>query len=208
MRWSRIVIAAAKFIEFLKLLDAAYPASTAIKLIMDNHSAHISKETRAWVADAHGRGPERRHHRWNAVLGLLPDFAPLPLPVHWSTPTLGGLIVTAGGLVFIAATLDRTIRAFDVSIGSELWHAPVSGSATATPMTYEVGGRQYVVIVAGANPRAPAKPATRSWRLRCRDSAPDVQRCQRDVRDNKIDRRAWPADLRGLSRTSNADAHR
>jgi transposase len=40
-----------EFIEFLKLLDAAYPASTAIKLIMDNHSAHISKETRAWVAE-------------------------------------------------------------------------------------------------------------------------------------------------------------
>ena len=40
-----------EFIEFLKLLDAAYPARTAIKLILDNHSAHISKETRAWLAD-------------------------------------------------------------------------------------------------------------------------------------------------------------
>jgi transposase len=40
-----------EFIEFLKLLDAAYPASTAIKLILDNHSAHISRETRAWVAE-------------------------------------------------------------------------------------------------------------------------------------------------------------
>src|SRR5208283_4135087 len=39
-----------EFIEFLKLLDAAYPASTAIKLILDNHSAHISKETKAWLA--------------------------------------------------------------------------------------------------------------------------------------------------------------
>ncbi len=38
-----------EFIEFLKLLDAAYPASTAIKLILDNHSAHISRETRAWL---------------------------------------------------------------------------------------------------------------------------------------------------------------
>ena len=41
-----------EFIEFLKLLDAAYPARTAIKLILDNHSAHISKETKAWLADA------------------------------------------------------------------------------------------------------------------------------------------------------------
>jgi transposase len=39
-----------EFIEFLKLLDATYPASTAIKLILDNHSAHISKETRGWLA--------------------------------------------------------------------------------------------------------------------------------------------------------------
>ncbi|WP_275200322.1 transposase [Bradyrhizobium sp. CSA207] len=38
-----------EFIEFLKLLDAAYPARTAIKLILDNHSAHISRETRAWL---------------------------------------------------------------------------------------------------------------------------------------------------------------
>jgi len=40
-----------EFIEFLKLLDAAYPSHTALKLILDNHSAHISKETRAWLAD-------------------------------------------------------------------------------------------------------------------------------------------------------------
>src|SRR5271170_4851582 len=45
-----------EFIEFLKLLDAAYPADTAIKLILDNHSAHISKETRTWLADQ----PEHR----------------------------------------------------------------------------------------------------------------------------------------------------
>ncbi len=40
-----------EFIEFLKLLDAAYPSHTAIKLILDNHSAHISKETKAWLAE-------------------------------------------------------------------------------------------------------------------------------------------------------------
>ena len=40
-----------EFIEFLKLLDAAYPSHTAIKLILDNHSAHISKETQAWLAE-------------------------------------------------------------------------------------------------------------------------------------------------------------
>jgi quinoprotein glucose dehydrogenase len=97
--------------------------------------------------------------RWNAVLGSLPESAPLPLPGHWGTPTVGGPIVTAGGLVFIAATLDRTMRAFDVSTGTELWHAPLPASATATPMTYELDGRQYVVIVAGGNRRARTKPS-------------------------------------------------
>jgi hypothetical protein len=89
----------------------------------------------------------------------LPESARLTLPVRWGTPTLGGPIVTAGGLVFIAATLDRTIRAFDVSAGTELWHALLPASATATPMTYEIDGRQYVVSLAGGNPRAGAKPS-------------------------------------------------
>jgi quinoprotein glucose dehydrogenase len=96
--------------------------------------------------------------RWTSVLGSLPESAPVPLPVQWGTPNFGGPIVTAGGVVFIAATLDRTIRAFDVDTGKELWQAALPASATATPMTYEVGGRQYLVIVAGGNPRAQAKP--------------------------------------------------
>lgn len=95
--------------------------------------------------------------RWNAVLGSLPESAPLPLPGRWGTPNFGGPIATAGGLVFIAATLDRTIRAFDVTTGAEVWRAPLPASATATPMTYEVGGQQYVVIVAGGNPRVHTK---------------------------------------------------
>ena len=69
-----------EFIEFLKLLDAAYPAHTAIKLILDNHSAHISKETRAWLADQ----PEHRfeftftpkHGSWlNLIEGFFSKLA-------------------------------------------------------------------------------------------------------------------------------------
>jgi quinoprotein glucose dehydrogenase len=65
------------------------------------------------------------------------------------SPNLGGPIATAGGLVFIGATLDRAFRAFDVETGRELWHAPLPAGARATPMTYEEGGRQFVVIAAG-----------------------------------------------------------
>jgi transposase len=69
-----------EFIEFLKRLDAAYPASTAIKLILDNHSAHISRETKAWLVTQ----PPRRfeftftptHGSWlNLIEGLFSKFA-------------------------------------------------------------------------------------------------------------------------------------
>jgi len=65
------------------------------------------------------------------------------------SPNLGGPIVTAGGLVFIGATLDRRFRAFDIETGREVWSAPLPAGARATPMTYEAGGRQFVVIAAG-----------------------------------------------------------
>ena len=64
-------------------------------------------------------------------------------------PNLGGPIITAGRLVFLAATLDRTFRAFDLDSGKELWKAPLPAGGRATPMTYEAGGRQFVVIAAG-----------------------------------------------------------
>ena len=65
------------------------------------------------------------------------------------TEQYGGPIVTAGGLVFIAATQDNHIRAFDKSSGVLLWEATLPASAFATPSTYRVGGKQYVVIACG-----------------------------------------------------------
>jgi quinoprotein glucose dehydrogenase len=70
----------------------------------------------------------------------------------WTVPlaiNLGGPIATASGLVFLGATLDRQFRAFDVTTGRELWKAALPAGARATPMTYEAGGRQFVVIAAG-----------------------------------------------------------
>jgi len=78
---------------------------------------------------------------WNVPLGAMGGFP--------GSPHLGGPIVTAGGLVFIGATLDRAIRAFDTETGRELWKADLPAGARATPMTYEAGGRQFVVIAAG-----------------------------------------------------------
>jgi quinoprotein glucose dehydrogenase len=68
--------------------------------------------------------------------------------------SLGGPIVTAGGLVFVAGTIDPHIRAFDVDTGKELWRAELPASAHATPMTYRLpGGKQYVVIAVGGHPK-------------------------------------------------------
>ena len=86
-----------EFIEFLKLLDAAYPARTAIKLILDNHSAHISKETKAWLADPAGRSLRVHLHPQARLLaqprrGLLLQVRPLgpaPHPRRIQTRTQG-----------------------------------------------------------------------------------------------------------------------
>lgn len=66
-------------------------------------------------------------------------------------PNGGGPIVTAGGLVFLGATMDNRFRAFDVGTGALLWSTDLPRSAIATPMTYRAEGRQYVVIAAGGH---------------------------------------------------------
>ena len=60
-------------------------------------------------------------------------------------------MITAGGLIFVAAAMDDFIRAFDIETGEEMWKAPLPAGGQATPMTYEVGGKQYVVIAAGGH---------------------------------------------------------
>jgi quinoprotein glucose dehydrogenase len=78
----------------------------------------------------------------------LGQFAP---NVPEGSLNLGGPILTAGGLVFTAAAVDPTLRAFDSGSGRVLWQATLPASAQATPMTYEVDGRQFVVISAGGH---------------------------------------------------------
>jgi quinoprotein glucose dehydrogenase len=87
---------------------------------------------------------------WRAPLGTMPLPPGAPAPQHdLGSPNLGGPIITASGLVFIGATLDRGFRAFDVTDGRVLWRAQLPAGARATPMTYQTGGRQFVVIAAG-----------------------------------------------------------
>ena len=64
---------------------------------------------------------------------------------------MGGTAVTAGGLVFTAASEESLLRAFDSSTGEELWTGALPVPAQATPMTYTYKGKQYVVIAAGGH---------------------------------------------------------
>jgi len=93
--------------------------------------------------------------RWRERLGTLRDLAPVPIPWKLGAPSVGGPLVTAGGLVFIGAAADDYLRAFDVASGEELWLGRLPAGGQATPMTYRVreGGRQFVVIAAGGHGR-------------------------------------------------------
>src|ERR1700683_683230 len=89
--------------------------------------------------------------RWQVPVGSIAPSKPI---VPAGAPSLGGPIVTAGGLVFIAGTIiDPAIRAFDVETGKEIWKFQLPTSGAATPMTYQVrpGGKQYLVIAAGGH---------------------------------------------------------
>jgi quinoprotein glucose dehydrogenase len=90
---------------------------------------------------------------WEVPLGSVHEMGPFPLPWHvnWGTPNLGGGLVTDGGVFFIAATMDRQFRAFDVRDGRQLWTHELPVDATATPMSYTHAGRQYVLVNAGGH---------------------------------------------------------
>jgi quinoprotein glucose dehydrogenase len=87
-------------------------------------------------------------YRWRIALGEHAALTARGIP-RTGTEQYGGPIVTAGGLVFIAATQDAKFRAFDKSTGELLWEWQLPAAGYATPATYRVGGKQYVVIAAG-----------------------------------------------------------
>jgi quinoprotein glucose dehydrogenase len=82
---------------------------------------------------------------WDVPLG---GFIP---GMNTGTITLGGPMVTAGGIVFTSAAMDGFLRAFDSETGKEIWKYQLPAGGQATPMTYSIGGKQYVVIAAGGH---------------------------------------------------------
>jgi quinoprotein glucose dehydrogenase len=90
--------------------------------------------------------------RWSVPLGTTADLLPNAPVVH-GTANLGGPIVTASGLIFVAAAMDNYLRAFDIDTGAELWKGRLPAGGQATPMTYRLrpDGKQFVVIAAGGH---------------------------------------------------------
>ena len=108
---------------------------------------------------------------WRREVGTARDSAPLGIgagpPLTIGTPNLGGTLTTRGGLVFMAATLDRYLRAFDAKTGRILWEHRLPAGGQSTPMTYMAGGRQYVVLTVGGHALLGTKlgDATMAFRL-------------------------------------------
>ena len=88
--------------------------------------------------------------KWRRPMGAVQQFG-WYMPENMGSPTIGGPAVTAGGVVFIGASMDAKVRAYALADGKELWSDIVMAPAVANPAVYEYKGRQYVAFVAGGN---------------------------------------------------------
>ncbi|WP_337184795.1 glucose/quinate/shikimate family membrane-bound PQQ-dependent dehydrogenase [Shinella sp.] len=95
---------------------------------------------------------------WKHKNGTVMDMTPLPLPFKVGVPGIGGPMMTKGGVAFLGAAVDDYLRAYDVTTGHQLWEARLPAGGQATPMTYTVGDKQYVLIVAGGHGSVGTKP--------------------------------------------------
>ncbi len=89
--------------------------------------------------------------KWEVPLGMMLDPNKYPDAVKWGSINIGGAIISASGLVFVAATMDGFFRAFNIENGKLLWSVELPAGGQATPMTYLWEGKQYVVIAAGGH---------------------------------------------------------
>ncbi|MCF1433249.1 membrane-bound PQQ-dependent dehydrogenase, glucose/quinate/shikimate family [Agrobacterium vitis] len=90
--------------------------------------------------------------------GTVHDMTPLPLPFKVGVPGIGGPMITKGGVAFLGAAVDNYLRAYDLATGKVLWEGRLPAGGQATPMSYELNGKQYVVMVAGGHGSVGTKP--------------------------------------------------
>jgi quinoprotein glucose dehydrogenase len=87
---------------------------------------------------------------WNKPLGQVQKWG-FYMPEDWGSVTIGGPVITAGGVIFLGGSMDSRVRAVDLKTGDVLWKALVGAPAVALPAVYEYKGKQYVTFVAGGN---------------------------------------------------------
>jgi len=91
--------------------------------------------------------------------GSIRDLSPVPVPIRLGVPGIGGPLLTAGGVVFMAAAVDDNFRAYDLASGKVLWNVRIPAGGQATPMTYlDSQGRQMVLLVAGGHGSIGTRP--------------------------------------------------
>lgn len=89
---------------------------------------------------------------WKHKNGTSRDSSPIPIGLPIGVPSMGGSMVTGGGVGFLSGTLDQYIRAYDVKNGKELWKSRLPAGGQATPMSYTgQNGKQYVLVVVGGH---------------------------------------------------------
>ncbi|HUH39515.1 MAG TPA: pyrroloquinoline quinone-dependent dehydrogenase [Castellaniella sp.] len=88
--------------------------------------------------------------KWRRPIGSSQKYG-FFMPESWGSPTIGGPAVTAGGLIFIGATMDAKVRAYSLETGEELWSDQTQAPVVANPAVYTYKGREYVAFVAGGN---------------------------------------------------------
>ena len=96
---------------------------------------------------------------WRHRNGTVRDLSPLPVPFRLGVPSLGGPLMTAGGVAFLSGSMDDYVRAYDVNDGRVLWESRLPAGGQATPMTYlGADGRQYLLVIAGGHGSTGTKP--------------------------------------------------
>lgn len=96
---------------------------------------------------------------WRHRNGTVRDLSPVPVPIRMGVPSLGGPLMTAGGVAFLSGSMDNYVRAYDVRNGRQLWEDRLPAGGQATPMSYQdAQGRQMLLVVAGGHGSTGTKP--------------------------------------------------
>lgn len=129
--------------------NAGAPYSVELKPLMSPLGIPCQQPPWGYVAGADLRTGEVIYKHRN---GTVEDMSPIPVPLRLGVPGIGGPIITEGGVVFLAASVDNYLRAYNLNTGEQIWRTRLPAGGQATPMTYlNSEGEQMVVQVAGGH---------------------------------------------------------